>query len=452
MSGKTTIKPNTTSKGSYTQMFLDNDDRHFIDAEHALSYNEVLSWGGRKHSEGMMPFISDEPFEYPTMDYLWPIIPPYLDTPYLPPYTPPYTTPGLPFGRDYGGPNHPAYRFNCIISCDHLVRDCDSPVRCHYGAFTIPVSVDNWEIISPGPTEISYGNIVNLDDRDPTRGIKITPPQGSWKMSEAGALPGTSGLHFNIAYHDGGGGGGWFWQPPPLGGRNGRLIYITGGASVCTDHTWINCCPADEPLTYDTDNTPATIEPGGSINLYITGGVPPFQWAVEGTGYSLTTSETSGSLARSNGLHLVDGACGVDYSPYVKITITDYCDEEVTGFARAVGGSWSGWELLVYVDHDEICGGTCQVGGTYTHSIDVECEPINVRYRRYSAVFYICSGSDPDDCCGDGEDCGYDSSNPPYVFLCDQVLCYEFSGCSLFCSPFYATICRIELEWQYWEC
>lgn len=57
-------------------------------------------------------------------------------------------------------------------------------------------------------------------------------------------------------------------------------------------------------LAFDDDSTPDTISPGESAILYITGGVPPFDWTVSGVGFSLGQSQTT---QRSNILSCAPG-------------------------------------------------------------------------------------------------------------------------------------------------
>lgn len=94
-----------------------------------------------------------------------------------------------------------------------------------------------------------------------------------------------------------------------------------------------------DPDTFEFNDaaTPDTVAPGGSITLYILGGVPPYTWNVTGEGYSLEESETEGL---SNVLSCVDGSCAVDYDLVAYITVTDSCNEEVDIEIRSYEGEW----------------------------------------------------------------------------------------------------------------
>ena len=77
---------------------------------------------------------------------------------------------------------------------------------------------------------------------------------------------------------------------PDLGMLCSEIAYVN-----CFDDT--NCCNCDDPpegtLEFDDDNTPDTIAKGSSIDVYITGGCPPFTWSVSGGDCSFTEATTN---------------------------------------------------------------------------------------------------------------------------------------------------------------
>lgn len=144
----------------------------------------------------------------------------------------------------------------------------------------------------------------------------------------------------------------------------------------CEDIIWPRCvvcdCETATPVTIDDDSTPDTIDPGGSISVYILDGCPPFSWEVAGTGYSFTNATTED---RVNTLNCVDGegSCDSEYGPIATMTIVDDCGDTATSAVgndriRNTDGEW--------VDKVGLCE---DVGG-------VSC-------NKYSTVaFYYISG------------------------------------------------------------
>ena len=68
------------------------------------------------------------------------------------------------------------------------------------------------------------------------------------------------------------------WKGPGGGPTNpGNSEYPPG---------WLCQCPPAVPVEFDNDSTPDTITSGGSIDIYVTGGCPPFTYEVSGNGYT----------------------------------------------------------------------------------------------------------------------------------------------------------------------
>lgn len=89
-----------------------------------------------------------------------------------------------------------------------------------------------------------------------------------------------------------------------IGDKLDVYVFHQKGHVICEEHTTVSCvddpdclCDCDAPeegvFTFDDDNTPDTIVAGGSIDVYVTGGCPPFSWAVAETGYTYDAAETS---------------------------------------------------------------------------------------------------------------------------------------------------------------
>ena len=144
------------------------------------------------------------------------------------------------------------------------------------------------------------------------------------------------------------------WTPvPPIG--SGESVRVTvysrrkKGARkpmcdvvkrmFCYEREECNCAAAD-PFTFDDASTPDTIAPGGSISVYVAGGCGPYSWSVVGTGFTLDSATTpNGTVV--NGLNSASGTCGVNYSPFATVTVTDNCGDNVEFVIRNTGGTWA---------------------------------------------------------------------------------------------------------------
>ena len=85
-----------------------------------------------------------------------------------------------------------------------------------------------------------------------------------------------------------------------------------------------------------------TIAAGGSITLWVdSGGLasPPYTWAVSGTGYTLSDTETEDDLETLT-LSCTTGSCGDNYDVNCTVTVTDDCGTEVSVTIRNISGEW----------------------------------------------------------------------------------------------------------------
>jgi len=85
-------------------------------------------------------------------------------------------------------------------------------------------------------------------------------------------------------------------------------------------------------LAWSEDN-PETIDRNDQVAVSVTGGVGPYNWSVQGTGFSLGTSETEDGV---NLLNSDASACGP-----ATIKVTDACGTTVTGYVRCTVGQWN---------------------------------------------------------------------------------------------------------------
>lgn len=134
-------------------------------------------------------------------------------------------------------------------------------------------------------------------------------------------------------------GTGFSWANEETSGRTNTLI---ASESAEGSGTWTvtDLCGAEaggdigvcsDNLSYDDDN-PETIARNDDVGITISDGIGPFTWSVSGTGFSFDDETTT---AGSNTLRADNSACGV-----ATITVTDACEDLVTGYVRCTTGSW----------------------------------------------------------------------------------------------------------------
>ncbi|MBA7630061.1 hypothetical protein ES703_37569 [subsurface metagenome] len=161
----------------------------------------------------------------------------------------------------------------------------------------------------------------------------------------------------------------------------------------CTDQ----CYKCGQPMTWSEDNE-ETIDPEDSIPISVTGGLGPYKWSVEGTGFSLgaPTTEDGVNLLNSDG-----AACGS-----ATITVTDACGTMVTGYVRCTAGQWvtTGGHVCT-----PPCEATEQGGGRpWCGSFRFSCISGNLRYC-YVFCPSPCENHCPPEICAE---CG-----PNYYYL-----------------------------------
>jgi len=100
------------------------------------------------------------------------------------------------------------------------------------------------------------------------------------------------------------------------------------------------CCTCEiiDPVSFDMDKTPETVDPGSSINLYLKDGYGPFTWTIEsGSGFSLGAGVTS---TRVNTLYCNPGSCSSDDQVKVTVKVQDACGNSATHTFRNTDGVW----------------------------------------------------------------------------------------------------------------
>lgn len=107
-----------------------------------------------------------------------------------------------------------------------------------------------------------------------------------------------------------------------------------------------------EQVTYNWASAPLRIyasddeiSPAAPVNVWVDSdgwGKPPYQWQVSGTGYTLSETMTTGDFDPTT-VSVVSGTCGVNYAPYVTVTVTDANGVHDSMKIRNPGGQWSSW-------------------------------------------------------------------------------------------------------------
>lgn len=351
-SGKIIYKPTTVkgSGGQFIQMFLDDSNKHFIDAIRETTYNEMLLNGGRRHSEFMQPYLNPD---YPSMDYLWP------DTGFF------GDVPGANdalIQKTGGGGAGGAYKFQCIISCEATISgskcDTSDPIKCYYGAITGDGIISHWSI---GDAPIDFAG-VNFEEGSGTVAVEGTPVR-PWK-----SLSSSTGYWMKVQYTDVGDVGGWYYHP-----LLDKWIYIEGGFSTCYYNVYINCilCPPDVEISFDDDNTSDTISKNSGITTYVLNGQPPYTWVTGSTGYSFSLAETD---VPYNTLSCVDGSCGVEFDPYASCIVTDACGDSVSFNIRNDDGQWTGIGNF----NAQFTGGSCTPMAVYCMDDNIDVYGSNI--------------------------------------------------------------------------
>lgn len=126
--------------------------------------------------------------------------------------------------------------------------------------------------------------------------------------------------------------GGTLWQ-----GKYDPVYGSHGGISVkeCDD-----CCD-DSGMAWDSDASAETVAQNNSCAVAITDSLGiggPYSWSVSGTGFSLSSAQTTGL---SNTLNAGGSACGA-----ATITVTGCGGAVVTGYVRCTTGHWGDLEVI----------------------------------------------------------------------------------------------------------
>lgn len=273
------IIANTATGVSYERKpYITGDNDDYIDQMTRVPRKAIEDQQERPRSNFDKPYISDN---YPEMEQFQPppIIP--IPKPHFP--QPPFNTP-VPNAMD----DWPESGGICKVILDGPFYCC-----CESGKNNVTEHERDYCYADAGMMQIP---------------IDLTPKGGSsgdivktWLTS---AIVTQNGARCITEYYEGG--------PTPLKIKpatdnfaDGDVLelWIYGANRKLSCHQKIEitcfqdkCCdcinPPEGAFTFDTTNTPETIIAGSSIDVYVTGGCPPFTWSVTGTGYSFESGTT----------------------------------------------------------------------------------------------------------------------------------------------------------------
>jgi hypothetical protein len=120
-----------------------------------------------------------------------------------------------------------------------------------------------------------------------------------------------------------------------------------------------------------------TVNANNPISLWVDSdrhGCPPYEWQVDGEGYSLSKSTTIGDFDVTV-LSVVGGTCGLNYDAYATITVADQCSATDAVIIRNTGGEWRAIDYRAETcpNNDGICGTGQVVYGEYIYHVTCSC-------------------------------------------------------------------------------
>jgi hypothetical protein len=308
-------------------------EKSYIDEMKTPTWFHMMALQLQKHSELIKPYMGQD---YPESEHYYPD----------PLYTPEW--PGdQPQGSFEGMYSCPGCMFTASVEYPFERRE-DGSFDCANGQICFPFS--SVFCMTPEDTDL-YG--VNPDALSSPTGHAHAYAAASWWWTVTGSeavslsvVPKADKLRSSA------------WKCiAPLAGWPIGTFYVTIHAedmygnrcktNLRYECEEIPCCNQESYVapTIDAESTPDTIAPGGSIEVDILDGCPPFTWSVSGEGYSFEHAETEG---RTNTLSLEDEDCGDGAGAYAILTITDDCGNVATGGTevspRNTEGEWVAYD------------------------------------------------------------------------------------------------------------
>ena len=174
----------------------------------------------------------------------------------------------------------------CLITC-HPPAFCNGPVQCH---FSVMHGLSEEDLYEGLRVYINGSGWRGFDfSGGPVRPIQIWPRSTGWQLWP----PNMDEVEVQVWTKDDKG-------IPQFRCREKLSIF-------CGDRFCCDTLP-DGSFAFDNTSTPDTIAPGGNCFVYVTGGCPPFNYSVSGTGYHWRNGNSSiDSLNRSEHLYCFAG-------------------------------------------------------------------------------------------------------------------------------------------------
>lgn len=280
------------------------------------------------------PYLSDN---YQEMEHYQPFTFPFMRPPnfYYPPIDGLEPDPDYPEDWLGGGGS------SCAITClgNGGRRECDVPIRCRLGFDSPDATPGNWKIYKSQDQSPLRIERISINENQHYN-VEIYPEDNTWD----GIITPEDYLNVTVEY-----------TKPDI---------------PCKDEVQMFCksCLCPSGTFADGGSNPSTISPGSSPTITIQGGCPPYSWSVSGyLGYTLNVPITT---SLSNTVTSASGACGVDYGAYVKVTVTDNCNDSVEILLLNTGGQWR-YDHQAQICVSWVCG-SCYIDPSTGHTICYE--------------------------------------------------------------------------------
>ena len=303
-------------RGDYREMMTQPTDKAMFDQRL------------EKQSEFKKPYLEDD---YQAMEHFYPPPFPHLDWNF-PEFKGPvpsggeWDRQGIGFGR------------GCALTC-HSPLYCDGTVECHPNIFQHIAEGNEKYAELKWKAYVNGSRYLDTDHLSTLRPFIINAPSGGWAV----------------------------WPDSQM--DKVVVIMVDGAGNVCETKLDVfclpgGCCPASTTFEWNTGSNPTTIASGGSADIYVQGGCPPYTYTVSGAG--ATWNSGGGTVLVSSNLNeqldLADGTCGVDYGAVITVSVVDDCDTSTGSLVlRATGddGNAPGWVFVSALDDGTGAGCTC---------------------------------------------------------------------------------------------